>query len=97
MNGSASIAQVHRAKLKADSDSEDSTDVIIKVQRKGVYEVMSRDISLLHRLVKLMPPVGDLKNIVDLDMVLDEMWTVAREEMDFFKEACNMAEFSRNN
>jgi ubiquinone biosynthesis protein len=95
--GSASIAQVHRAKLKNVENKEDIDDVIIKVQRKGVYEIMSRDISLLHRLVKLMPPVGDLKNIVDLDMVLDEMWAVAREEMDFFQEACNMAEFARNN
>ncbi|WP_081677456.1 AarF/UbiB family protein [Butyrivibrio sp. WCD3002] len=95
--GSASIAQVHRAKLKNVENKEGIDDVIIKVQRKGVYEIMSRDISLLHRLVKLMPPVGDLKNIVDLDMVLDEMWAVAREEMDFFQEACNMAEFARNN
>ncbi len=94
--GSASIAQVHRATLKEPGE-DGQKDVIIKVQRKGVYEVMSRDISLLRRLVKLMPPVGDLKNIVDLDMVISEMWTVAQEEMDFFKEACNMAEFSRNN
>ena len=94
--GSASIAQVHRATLKEPGE-DGQKDVIIKVQRKGVYEVMSRDISLLRRLVKLMPPVGDLKNIVDLDMVISEMWAVAQEEMDFFKEACNMAEFSRNN
>ncbi len=94
--GSASIAQVHRATLKVPTES-DQKDVIVKVQRKGVYEVMSKDISLLRRLVKLMPPVGDLKNIIDLDMVIDEMWAVAKEEMDFFKEACNMAEFARNN
>ena len=94
--GSASIAQVHRATLKAPTESGQK-DVIVKVQRKGVYEVMSKDISLLRRLVKLMPPVGDLKNIIDLDMVIDEMWAVAKEEMDFFKEARNMAEFARNN
>lgn len=39
---------------------------------------MARDIGLLHRLVKLIPPVGDFKNLVDLDMVLDELWSVAR-------------------
>ena len=94
--GSASIAQVHRAILKNPGE-DGQKDVIIKVQRKGVYEIMSRDIVLLHRLVRLMPPVGDLKNIVDLDMVLDEMWTVAQEEMDFFTEARNYAEFTRNN
>ena len=89
--GSASIAQVHRAKLK------NGEEVIIKVERKGIYDTMARDIGLLHRLVKLIPPVGDFKNLVDLDMVLDELWSVAQEEMDFLKEAANMDEFSRNN
>lgn len=89
--GSASIAQVHRARLK------NGEEVIIKVERKGIYDTMVRDIGLLHRLVKLIPPVGDFKNLVDLDMVLDELWSVAQEEMDFLKEAANMDEFSRNN
>lgn len=89
--GSASIAQVHRATLKT------GEDVIVKVQRKGIYDTMARDIGLLHRAVKLMPNVGNLKNMVDLDMVLDEMWSVAQEEMDFLKEASNMEEFARNN
>ena len=89
--GSASIAQVHRARLK------NGEEVIIKVERKGIYDTMARDIGLLHRLVKLIPPVGDFKNLEDLDMVLDELWSVAQEEMDFLKEAANMDEFSRNN
>lgn len=89
--GSASIAQVHRARLK------NGEEVIIKVERKGIYDTMARDIGLLHRLVKLIPPVGDFKNLVDLNMVLDELWSVAQEEMDFLKEAANMDEFSRNN
>lgn len=89
--GSASIAQVHRARLK------NGEEVIIKVERKGIYDTMARDIGLLHRLVKLIPPVGDFKNLIDLDMVLDELWSVAQEEMDFLKEAANMDEFSRNN
>ena len=89
--GSASIAQVHRARLKNDEE------VIIKVERKGIYDTMARDIGLMHRIVKLMPSVGDFKNLVDLDMVLDELWSVAQEEMDFLREAANMDEFARNN
>ena len=58
---------------------------------------MARDIGLMHRIVKLMPSVGDIKNLVDLDMVLDELWSVSQEEMDFLKEAANMDEFARNN
>ena len=75
---------MHRARLK------NGEEVIIKVERKGIYDTMARDIGLLHRLVKLIPPVGDFKNLVDLDMVLDELWSVAQEEMDFLKEAANM-------
>ena len=89
--GSASIAQVHKAKLL------DGRDVIVKVERKGIYDIMARDIGLLKRAVGLLPPVGGLKNVVDLEMVLDELWSTAQEEMDFLKEAANMEEFTRNN
>lgn len=88
--GSASIAQVHRARLHT------GEDVIVKVQRKGVYELMSRDISLLKRAAHLMPIRG-IKNIVDPEMVLEELWSTAQEEMDFLKEASNMEEFARDN
>lgn len=90
--GSASIAQVHRATL------QDGSDVIIKVRRRGIYTMMKRDIDLLHKAVRVLPAaVPKLKNIVDLDMVLDELWEVAQEEMDFTREAANMREFADNN
>lgn len=88
--GSASIAQVHKAVLKT------GEEVVVKVQRKGIYNKMARDIGLLHRAVKLLPPVS-LKGMVDLDMVLDELWAVTREEMDFLTEAANLEEFARRN
>lgn len=90
--GSASIAQVHRAML------QDGSDVIIKVRRRGIYTMMKRDIDLLHKAVRVLPAaVPKLKNIVDLDMVLDELWEVAQEEMDFTREAANMRKFADNN
>lgn len=88
--GSASIAQVHKAVLK------NGSPVVVKVQRKGIYETMARDIGLLHRAVKLLPPVS-IKEMVDLDMVLDELWAVTREEMNFLTEAANMEEFAKRN
>lgn len=88
--GAASIAQVHYAVLK------NGDEVVLKVQRKGIHDIMSRDITMLHKAVRLVPPVP-IKGIVDFDMVLDEMWAVAQEEMNFLTEASNMEEFARNN
>lgn len=88
--GSASIAQVHRAVLKT------GEDVVVKVQRQGIYKVMSRDISLLHKAAKLVPP-GTIKDMVDINMVLDELWTVTQQEMNFLLEAASMEEFAQRN
>lgn len=35
--------------------------------------------------------------MADLDLVLDEMWSVTRDEMNFLTEAANMEEFARRN
>ena len=50
----------------------------------------------MHCCVKLLPPVS-FKDLVDLDMVLDELWMVTKEEMDFQTEAANLEEFARRN
>ena len=88
--GSASIAQVHRARLKT------GEEVVIKVQRKGIYETMARDIGLMHKLVSLVPPIS-ITDMVDFKMVLNELWKVTQEEMNFIIEAGNMEEFKEKN
>ncbi|MDO4554103.1 MAG: AarF/UbiB family protein [Lachnospiraceae bacterium] len=88
--GSASIAQVHRAVLK------NGKKVVVKVQRQGIYDTMEKDIALLHRAVRFIPPLA-IKGLIDLDQVLEELWTSAKEEMNFLKEASNMEEFARLN
>lgn len=84
--GSASIAQAHAAVLKS------GESVVVKVQREGIHEVMSRDIILLKQACKVLKytPAGSL---VDFNQVLDEMWVVAQEEMNFQTEAANLERF----
>ncbi len=89
--GSASIAQVHRATLRQTGE-----EVVVKVQRHGIYETMSRDIAFLHRALRVMPAVN-MSGLVDMNKILDEMWMVAQEEMNFLIEAKNMEEFSHLN
>ena len=79
--GSASIAQVHRATLK------NGEQVVLKVQRPHIYEMMERDISLIRKASRLLRLSEILGSVVDIDIVLDEFWAAAKQEMDFTVEA----------
>lgn len=80
--GAASIAQVHRATLKPVSSG--------CMQRKGIHEVMSKDMALLHKAEVVCKRSIPIKaRLWILDMVLDEMWAAAQEEMNFLLEASN--------
>lgn len=85
--GSASIAQAHLAKLF------DGVDVVVKVQRKGIYKIMSRDIDLIRKILKYLKHFVKIGDVIDFNMVLNELWTSAQEEMDFLIEADNAEEF----
>ena len=68
--GSASIAQVHKASLP------DGRQVVLKVQRPGIQQVMANDILLLRKAAGLLKLLSGGDQPVDLDMVLTEMWAV---------------------
>ena len=89
--GSASIAQVHRAKLKS------GDKVVVKIKRPGIYGVMARDVSLLRKVSGLLKIIGKTGSAIDFNLVIDEMWTAARQEMDFLNEAKQAEEFRRLN
>lgn len=89
--GAASIAQAHEARRR------DGGRVVVKVQREGIRETMAKDMALLRRaarLLKLAPGAGE---VLDFGMILDEIWRVSQEEMDFNIEAANAEEFARLN
>lgn len=88
--GSASMAQVHRATLKT------GEKVVIKIQRKNIYETMSMDMKLLKKAIHILH-LNQFIQIIDLNEVLDEMFYVAKEEMNFEIEARNLEEFKENN
>lgn len=93
--GSASIAQVHAAVLQPEAGETAGKAVAVKIQRPGIYETMARDIALLQRAAKMLKPIP-IGEVVDLSMVLEEIWAVTQEEMDFRTEARNAAQFAAN-
>ncbi|MCL2663425.1 MAG: AarF/UbiB family protein [Oscillospiraceae bacterium] len=85
--GSASIGQVHLAYLP------DGTKVVVKVQRPGVYETMSQDIHLIKKASGVVNFVTHIGGEIDINMVVDEVWEVAKQEMDYSLEAGHAEEF----
>ena len=89
----ASIAQVHRARLRT---VEGLADVVVKVQRPGVAETIASDLDLLHMLATLIEraiPETRLYSPVGLVRQFDR---AIREELDFTQEAENATRFARN-
>ncbi len=89
--GSASIAQVHEAELT------NGEHVVIKVQRPGIYDIMAKDIVLLKRASSLIKLFNGSDGVIDFDMILTEMWEIAKQEMDFIIEADHIDEFRHLN
>ena len=89
--GSASVAQVHKARLVT------GELVAVKIQRPHVQEIMAQDISIMRSLARhAMRFMGD-DQFLDLQSVVDELWQSFREETDFLVEARSLEEFRRNN
>lgn len=88
---SASIAQVHRARLKAayrpvfGAPMSPGDRVAIKVVRPGVREAIESDIEMARALLRKVPRVGLLSRI-DLDAFLDEFEASLRSEADLRNE-----------
>ncbi|MFW2390523.1 MAG: ABC1 kinase family protein [Polyangiales bacterium] len=90
---SASIAQVHRARLH---DGDESPDVVVKVQRPHVQALMARDIDLLYWLAKAIVrsmPESHLYRPVSL---VEEFDRSVAAELDFSLEADNHERFTEH-
>lgn len=87
--GAASIAQVHEAELP------DGTRVAVKIQRPDIYSTMERDVRLMKGALNIVK-LKKINDVMDIGETVDEVWTVAQEEMDFLREAENIRRLRRN-
>ena len=87
---SASIAQVHTAKLHT------GEDVVVKVIRPKIEKTIGKDISLLYSLAHLVANLSeDGRRLRPIEVVTDYEYTIL-DELDLAKEAANTGLLQRN-
>ncbi|MBL0085339.1 MAG: ubiquinone biosynthesis regulatory protein kinase UbiB [Ideonella sp.] len=87
---SASIAQVHFARLK------DGREVAVKVLRPGMLGVIDHDVKLLYTLARVVEWVWTDGKRLKPHEVVAEFDTYLHDELDLVREAANAAQLRRN-
>lgn len=88
--GSASIAQVHRARLAT------GESVVIKVQRPGIIDTIDDDLEVLYMLAELLERYIPETRPFNPVAVVDEFFKTLELETNFIVEANNLRRFSEN-
>ena len=83
----ASLGQVHRARYHGE-------EVIVKVLRPGVEELVATDVRVVQNLVFVLEQFIDHHIIRSTRTIIDEFSRVIAEEMDFLHEADNVERFA---
>ena len=88
---SASLGQVYRARLSS------GQEVAVKVQRPDLEQIISFDVAILYRIVKLTNRFFPKANEnADWEGMLREFYATIFEEMDYVKEGRNADRFRYN-
>ncbi|MCW8955830.1 MAG: ubiquinone biosynthesis regulatory protein kinase UbiB, partial [Gammaproteobacteria bacterium] len=89
-HASASVAQVHLAKLK------NGREVVVKVLRPDILPVIKRDIELLKIIARLAEKYSrDARRLRAVEIVNDYEKTIL-DELDLMREAANASQIRRN-
>jgi len=84
----ASIAQVHGARLK------DGSEVVVKVQRLGISEVMERDMHHMRMITRTLETLIPVVRLAHPTRQIEDLRIQLREELDFELEASHMERFA---
>ena len=88
--GSASLGQAHAAALR------DGREVVIKVQRPGIREILVEDIGFFRELAGFLAAHTSAGSKVDMVGVVQQVERALTDELDYRVEARNAANFRRS-
>jgi len=91
----ASLGQAHRARLTPGIAADlGFADVVVKVQRPGIEQVVATDLAALRRIARWVDRVRLVSRRVDAPALVEEFAATSLEEIDYLHEAANAEHFA---
>jgi predicted unusual protein kinase regulating ubiquinone biosynthesis (AarF/ABC1/UbiB family) len=92
----ASLGQVHRARLCVNDPKGDFCDVVVKIQRPFIDQLIEVDLSALRQVGGWLQRYPPIAKRVDVPSLIEEFSTTIHEEVDYLAEGRNAEIFSEN-
>ena len=93
----ASLGQVHRARLLIDTpEAEEFRDVVVKIQRPFIDQLIEVDFSALRRVGGWLMHYAPIRKRVDVRALIEELETTVQREIEYLSEGKNAETFSAN-
>lgn len=93
---SASVAQVHAARLKAQKGETQGLEIVIKVIRPNVEQSISKDIQVLHTVAALVETLHPEGKRLSPRAIVTEYEKTILDELDMMREGANCSQLRRN-
>jgi ubiquinone biosynthesis protein len=93
---SASVAQVHTAKLLSGEDGIEGAEVVIKVIRPGIEKIIDQDIALLKSIAALVENNFDQGKRLRAVEVVNDYDYIIHDELNLMAEGANATQLARN-
>jgi len=91
----ASLGQAHRARLTAEiAEDLGFTDIVVKVLRPGIEEIVEVDLAALRRVGRWMSRVKLVSRRADAPALVEEFASTSLLEIDYLAEAGNAERFA---
>jgi predicted unusual protein kinase regulating ubiquinone biosynthesis (AarF/ABC1/UbiB family) len=90
----ASLGQVHRARLCVEDSQGAFCNVVVKVQRPFIDQLIEVDLTALRQVARWLQKYRPLAKRVDVPSLLEEFSTITRQEVDYMAEGHNAELFT---
>lgn len=91
----ASLGQAHRARLSAEDVAlAGLSEVVVKIQRPGIDEIVEVDLRALRRVAGWLSHVRVVAKRVDTHALVEEFARTSHQEIDYLHEAANAERFA---